>query len=82
MAVLFLPLWSVSLPAVQSRIIYIRFWSKSAVLLRRIKYQNIEAEIKRLIVETLGPLQGRQEVFIDGSTKLKLPLLESTALEM
>ena len=45
------------------RIIYIRFHTKSAVLLRRIKNQNIEAENQKLMVETLGPLQGRQEVF-------------------
>ena len=70
--------WHQAMP----RIIYTRFHTKPAVLLRRIQNQNIEAEIKRLIVETLGPLQRRQEVFIDGSTKLKLPLLDSMALEM
>ena len=34
------------------------------------------------MVETLGPLQGTQEVFKDGATKLKLPLLENMELEM
>ena len=53
----------------KTRIIYTRFHTKSAVLLRRIKNQNIEAEIQKLMVETLGPLQGRQEVFKDGATK-------------
>ena len=48
-----------------SRIIYIRFCSKSAVLLPRIKNQNIEAENKKLIVETLGHLQYKQEVFTE-----------------
>ena len=67
---------------VMSRIICTRFCTIAAVLLRRIKKKNNKAEIKKLIVETLGPLQGRHEVFIDGSTKLKLPLLESMALEM
>ena len=53
----------------KARIIYTRFHTKLAVLLRRIKNQNIEAEIEKLMVETLGPLQGRQEVFKDGTTK-------------
>ena len=44
-----------------------------AILLRRIKNQNIEAEIQKLMVETLGPLQGRQEAFKDGATKIKAP---------
>ena len=65
-----------------SRIIYTRFRTKSAVLLRRIKNQNIEAEIQKLIVETLGPLQGKREVFRDGAIKSRLPLLESMELEM
>ena len=34
------------------------------------------------MVETLGPLEGRQEVFKDGATKQKLPLLESMELQM
>ena len=41
---------------VTPRIIYIRFYSKSAFLLRWIKNQNTEAEIKKLIVETFGHL--------------------------
>ena len=56
-----------------ARIIYTRFHTKSAVLLRRIKNQNIEAEIQKLMVETLGPLQGKQEVSKDGATKIKAP---------
>ena len=62
--------------------IYTRFHTESAVLLHRIKNQNIEAEIRKLMVETLGPLEGRQEVFKDGATKQKLPLLESMELQM
>ena len=57
----------------KARIIYTRFHTKSAVLLRRIKNQNIEAEIQKLMVETLGPLQGKQEVSKDGATKIKAP---------
>ena len=53
----------------RTRIIYTRFHTKSTVLLRRIKNQNIEVENQKLMVETLGPLQGRQEVFKDGATK-------------
>ena len=53
----------------EARIIYTRFHTKSAVLLHRIKNQNIEAEIQKLMVETLGPLEGRQKVFKDGATK-------------
>ena len=49
------------------RIIYARFHTKSAVLLCRIKNQNIEAENQKLMVETLGPLQGKQEVFKEGA---------------
>ena len=64
------------------RIIYTRFHTKSSVLLRRIKNQNIEAEIRKLIVETLGPLQGKHEVFKDGAIKSSLCLLESMDLEM
>ena len=52
-----------------SRIIYTRFHTKSAVLLHRIKNQNIEAEIQKLMVETLGPLQGKQEVSKDHSVR-------------
>ena len=48
--------------------IYTRFHTESAVLLRRIKNQNIEAENQKLMVETLGPLQGKQEVFKEGTT--------------
>ena len=64
------------------RIIYTRFHTKSSVLLRRVKNQNIEAEIQKLIVETLGPLQGKHEVFKDGAIKWRLPLFESMELEM
>ena len=56
--------------------IYTRFHTKSAVLLRRIKNQNIDAEMKRLIVETLGPLQGRHEVFKDCGNFKKQSLME------
>ena len=63
------------------RIIYTRFHTKSSNLLRRIKNQNIEAEIQKLIVETLGPLQGKHEVFKDGAIKCRLPLLESMELQ-
>ena len=60
-----------------------RFWvSLNQRLLRRIKNQNIEAEIQKLIVETLGPLQGKHEVFKDGAIKWRLPLLKSMELEM
>ena len=59
-----------------------RFHTKSSVLLRRIKNQNIEALIKKLKVETLGPLQGKHEVFKDGAIKWRLPLLKSMELEM
>ena len=65
-----------------SRIIYTRFHTKSSVLLRRIKNKNIEAKTQKLIVETLGPLQGKHEVFKDGAIKSRLPLLESMELEM
>ena len=50
-----------------------RFHTKSAVLLRRIKNQNIEAEMQKLMVETLGPLQGKQEVFKEGATFKSAP---------
>ena len=40
----------------ETRIIYIRFYSKSAFLLPRIKNQNTEAEIQKLIVESSGHL--------------------------
>ena len=66
----------------QARIIYTRFHTKSFILLHSIKNQNIEAEIQKLIVETLGPLQGKHEVFKDGAIKWRLPLLESMELEM
>ena len=65
-----------------SRIIYTRFHTKSSVLLRRIKNKNIEAKTQKLIVETLGPLQGKHEVFKDGAIKWRLPLLKSMELEM
>ena len=35
-----------------ARIIYTRFWTIAAVLLRRIKNQNTEDELHKLIVET------------------------------
>ena len=59
-----------------------RFHTKSSVLLRRIKNKNIEAKTQKLIVETLGPLQGKHEVFKDGAIKWRLPLLKSMELEM
>ena len=51
----------------KARIIYTRFHTKSSVLLRRIKSQNIEAETQKLIVVTLGHLQVKHEVFNDPS---------------
>ena len=39
-----------------ARIIYTRFWTIAAVLLRRIKNQNTEDELHKLIVETSGHL--------------------------
>ena len=48
------------------KIMYVLAFS---TLFCRIKNQNIESEIQKLMVETLGPLQGRQEVFKDGATK-------------
>ena len=55
------------------RIIYTRFCSKSAFLLHRIKNENTEADIQKLIAETLGPLQGKQEVFKEGTTFKSAP---------
>ena len=63
-----------------TRIIYTRFHTKSAVLLRRIKNQNIEAEIQKLMVETLGHLQYKQKVFTEVALG-KRPLLERTAFD-
>ena len=44
---------------VAPRIIYIRFLTIAAVYLRRIKNQNTEAEIQKLIVESSGHLLGK-----------------------
>ena len=52
----------------RQRIVYIRFCTKSAVLLPRIKIHNTELEIRTLIVETFGHLYGNNEVFIEGAT--------------
>ena len=50
------------------RIIYIRFYTKLAVLLPWIKNHNTEFEIRKLMVETFGHLYGNNQVFIDGAT--------------
>ena len=54
-------------PNMRSRIIYIRFCTIPTVLLRRIRIQNNEVKIKKLIVETLVPLLLNHEVYIDGA---------------
>ena len=50
-------------PNTKSRIIYIRFHTKLAVLLHRIRNHNTKAESKTLVVETFGHLQGKTKGF-------------------
>ena len=58
-----------------SKVTYTRFCSKSAFLLHRIKNQNTETQIKKLIEETSGHLYC--EVFRDGATSQKRHLYEN-----
>ena len=54
-----------TLLALEPRIIYIRFLSKLAVLLRRIKNQNIGAEIKSQSLKLLATYGRKNEVFTE-----------------
>ena len=56
-----------------SRIIYTRFHTKSAVLLRRIIKSKYWSRNKTLIVEIFGPLQGNHELFTEDATKKSAP---------
>ena len=55
------------------RIIYIRFHTKLAVLLHRIRNHNTKAESKTLIVETFGHLQGKTKGFYRWCHQVKAP---------
>ena len=65
---LFLSLCMSSYSLPESRIIYIRFYTKLAILLPWIKNHNTEFEIRKLMVETFDHLYGNNQVFIDGAT--------------
>ena len=51
----------------ESRIIYIRFCSKSAVLLHRIKNQNIEAKMKSRSWKPLAIYREKPEAYTEGA---------------
>ena len=57
----------------RSRIIYIRFHTKLAVLLHRIRNHNTKAESKTLNVETFGHLQDKTKGFYRWHYQIKAP---------